>query len=151
MHTSGECMDGAGDCVGGVMANDATVGTVLLVGDAHGGLGSCRERGEVFSVGNDGMVGCVESHITYFELLSASVVLAVMTGVFTTVQQVVKCNGTHVADSMDFGGQGGGTLLDEEFDQANGDGKLMLCWWVLVSKTFKLSFKLQPVTSFSTV
>ena len=88
MHASGECLDGAGDGVGGVMANDATVGAVLLVGDAaHDGcLGSCSESGEVCSVGNDGMVGCVESLVTYPELLSASAVLAVMTGVFTDGQ-----------------------------------------------------------------
>ena len=86
MHTSGKCLDGAGNGVGGVMANDATAGAVLLVGDAHGCLGSCSESGEVCSVGNDGMVGCVESHITYPELLSASAVLAVMTGVFTDMQ-----------------------------------------------------------------
>ena len=84
MHMSGECSDGAGDCVGCVMADDATMGAVLLVGDAHGGSGSHRgESGEVCSVGNDGMVSCVESYVTYPELLSASAVLAAMTGVFT--------------------------------------------------------------------
>ena len=86
MHTLGKCLEGAGDGFGGVIANDATTGTMLLVGDAHGCLGSHGESGEVCSVGNDGMVGCVESHITYPELLSASAVLAVMTGVFTDMQ-----------------------------------------------------------------
>ena len=86
MHASGKCSDGECDGVGGVMADDATAGAVLLVGDAHGGLGGCRESGEVCSVGDDGMVSCVESDITYLELLSASAVLGVMTGVFTDMQ-----------------------------------------------------------------
>ena len=48
----------------------------------HGGLGGHGESGEVCSVGNDGMVSCVEGP-TNPELLSASAVFAVMTGVFT--------------------------------------------------------------------
>ena len=86
LRMSGKCSDRAGNCVGGVMADDATTGAILLVGDAHGGLGGHGESGEVCSVGDDGMVSCVESHITYLELLSASAVLGVMTGVFTDMQ-----------------------------------------------------------------
>ena len=82
MYASGKCSDGACDCVGCIMADDATVGAVLLVGDAHSGSGSHGESGEVCSVGNDGVVGSVEGHITYPELLSALAVLAVMAGVF---------------------------------------------------------------------
>ena len=70
-------------CVGGVMADGAATGAVLLVGDAHGGSGSLGESGEVCSIGNDGMVSCVEGHMTNPELLSALAVLAVVTGVFT--------------------------------------------------------------------
>ena len=65
------------------MADDAAAGTILLVGDVHGGLGSSGESGQVCSVGYYGMVGCVESYITYPELLGASVVLSAVTGVFT--------------------------------------------------------------------
>ena len=47
MHALGECLDGAGNCVGCVMTDDAAAGAVLLVGDAHGGLGSRGESGAV--------------------------------------------------------------------------------------------------------
>ena len=47
MHALGECLDGAGDCVGCVMADDTTTVAVLLVGDAHGGSGGHRESGVV--------------------------------------------------------------------------------------------------------
>ena len=82
VYAAGECSDGAGNGVGCIMADDATTSTVLLVGDVHSGTGSHGESGEVCSVGNDGVFGCVEGHITYPELLSASAVLAAMAGVF---------------------------------------------------------------------
>ena len=72
----------AGNGVGCVMADDAAAGAVLLVGDAHSGAGGHRENGEVCSVGNDGVVGSIEGHIAYPELLGATAVLAVMAGVF---------------------------------------------------------------------
>ena len=79
----GECSDGARDGVVGVMADDAAAGTILLVGDTHGGSGSSGESGQVCGVGYDGMVGCVEGYVTYLELLGASAVfLAVTPGVF---------------------------------------------------------------------
>ena len=39
MHLPGEGSDRAGICVGDVMANDAAMGTILLVGDVHGSMG----------------------------------------------------------------------------------------------------------------
>ena len=45
MYATGECLDGARDGVGDVVAADAAMGTVLLVGDAHGGSGSFGESG----------------------------------------------------------------------------------------------------------
>ena len=68
------------------MADDAAAGTVLLVGDVHGGTCGCGESGQVCSVGYDGMVGCVEGYVTYLELLGASAVLAVVTGVFANAE-----------------------------------------------------------------
>ena len=85
MDPSGERLDGACDGVGCIMADDAAMGAILLVGDAHSGSGSRGENGEVCSVGNDGVVGSVEGHITYPELLSALAVLVVVAGVFADV------------------------------------------------------------------
>ena len=86
VYSSGERMYGAGDGVGCIMADDAAAGAVLLVGDAHGGSGSCRESREVCSVGNDGVVCGEEGHITHSELLCPSAVFAMMAGVFTDMQ-----------------------------------------------------------------
>ena len=46
VYTSGKCSDRAGNCVGCIMADDDAAGAILLVGDAHGGSGSHRERVE---------------------------------------------------------------------------------------------------------
>ena len=84
---TGECSDGARDGVGGVVADDAAAaGTVLLVGDVHGGSCGCGESGQVCGVGYDGMVGCIEGYVTYSELLGASAVLAAVTGVFADME-----------------------------------------------------------------
>ena len=85
MDSLGKRLDGACDGVGCIMADDAAAGTVLLVGDAHSGSGGRGENGEVCSGGNDGVVGSVEGHITYPELLSASAVLAAVAGVFANM------------------------------------------------------------------
>ena len=82
----GECSDGARDGVGGVVADDAAAGAILLVGDVHGGACGCGESGQVGGVGYDGMVGCVEGYVTYPELLGVSAVLAAVTGVFADVE-----------------------------------------------------------------
>ena len=60
MYVSCEGTDWAGDCAGSIMADDATSGTILLVGDAHVGSGSFGEGVEVGCVGYDCMVSSVE-------------------------------------------------------------------------------------------
>ena len=79
-------MDGAGDGVGGVVADDTAASAILLVGDAHGGAYGCGEGGQVCGVGYDGMVACVEGYVTYPELLGAMAVLTVVTGVFADAE-----------------------------------------------------------------
>ena len=122
VYSSGECMYRAGDGVGCIMADDAAAGTVLLVGYVHGGSGSCRKSREVCSVGNDGVVGSKEGHITHSELLCPSAVFATMAGVFADMQQIIEGNCAHVADGLYFGRWGHETLLDQEGDQADRDG-----------------------------
>ena len=122
VDASGKHVYGAGNGVGCIMADDAATGAVLLVGDAHGGSGACRESREVCSVGNDGVVGGEEGHITHSELLCPTAVFVMMAGVFTNAQQIIEGNCAHVTDGLYFGGRGCETLLDQEGDQADRDG-----------------------------
>ena len=126
VDASGERMYRAGNGVGCIMADDAAAGTVLLVGDVHGGSGSCRESREVCSVGNDGVVSGEEGHITHSELLCPSVDFAAMAGVFADAQQIIEGNCAHVADGLYFGRQGRETLLEQKGDQADRDGEFVL-------------------------
>ena len=122
VYSSGEHVYGAGDGVGCIMADDAAAGAVLLVGYAHGGSCGCRESREVCSVGNDGVVGSEEGHITHSELLCPSAVFAMMAGVFADTQQVKEGDCAHVTDGLYFSRWGHETLLDQEGDQADRDG-----------------------------
>ena len=40
MDSVGQCSDGAGLSVGGIVADDAPTCSILLVSDAHGSMGS---------------------------------------------------------------------------------------------------------------
>ena len=40
MDSAGQCSDGAGLGVGGIMADDAPACSILLVSDVHGSMGS---------------------------------------------------------------------------------------------------------------
>ena len=82
MDLASEGSDRACIGVGGVMADDAPTGAVLLVGDAHGSTGGGGKGGMVSSVGDDGMVCGVKGYIVDPELFRSPSVAVVMTGVF---------------------------------------------------------------------
>ena len=89
--------------------------------------------------------------VKHLELLSASLIPMLVASVFAQMQQIVKCNGAHVAGCLKLGVRGGGTLLNKIFYQAKGNSKFALGWWVLVMIPLYLTFKGQPVAAFSAI
>jgi len=97
------------------------------------------------------VVFVIECDVTRSELLGASSVIASMAGVFAYAQEVVERHGAHVADGSYLGGGGFRSKFDQVFDEAYGDGKLVLGGWVLSSVPFDLSFELEPIFALATV
>ena len=88
------------------------------------------------------MVFVVEGDVTCSELFGALSVVAAMTGVFAYPQEVVESDGAHITDGAYLGRRGLSSEFDQVFNEAYGDGELVLCGGVLSSVSFDLAFDL---------